>query len=373
VCQDDFGKSVRKGEAKVAVWVSQAPGRLCLFGEHQDYLGLPVIATAISLFIRMRAEKRSDKLVVVNMPDISETETIDLSTPIVYERPRQYLRSGLKVVRDLGYDLPYGLTVTVHGDIPINAGTASSSAFVIAWLKLLLTICQANEANEPETLARLGHKAEVLEFGEPGGMMDHFAASFGGTIFVDTRPPFKAEPLPVQLDGFVLGDTLERKETLEVLRQAKEQALEAFRQIQAKHPDFNIHTTPTETALAYANELPEPLRSKAIAHIHDRDLCREAYGMLSRGEVDAEKLGAMLTEHHQWLRVLGVSTPKLDALVDAALNAGALGAKLNGSGGGGCMFAYAPGKQSEVAEAIERAGGKAFIVSVAQGAQCQIS
>jgi galactokinase len=79
----------------------------------------------------------------------------------------------------------------------------------------------------------------------------------------------------------------------------------------------------------------------------------------------------MLTEHHRWLKVLGVSTPKLDRLVEAALEAGALGAKLNGSGGGGCMFAYAPGKQQRVAEAIERFGGKAFIVSVAQGAQAQ--
>ncbi len=356
----------------MARWVVQAPGRLCLFGEHQDYLGLPVIATAINLFIRMEAEQRSDRLVIVNMPDIGESEMINLDAPIFYERPRQYLRSGLKVLRDLGYHLPHGLTVTVRGDIPINAGTASSSAFVIAWLKLLLTICQAHEGNNPETLARLGHKAEVVEFGEPGGMMDHFAASFGGTIFVDTRPPFRAERLPVQLDGFVLGDTLERKETLEVLRQTKEQAIEAFKQIQSNHPDFDIHTTPTETAMAYANKLPEPLRSKAVAHIHNRDLFREAREMLSRGEVKPERLGEMLTEHHSWLRVLAVSTMKLDALVEAALEAGALGAKLNGSGGGGCMFAYAPGKQMEVAEAIERVGGKAFIVSVSNGAQAQI-
>jgi galactokinase len=365
------GESAKEGGMEMAKWFVQAPGRLCLFGEHQDYLGLPVIATAISLFIKMEAEKRDDKLVVVKMPDIGETETIDLNAPIVYERPRQYLRSGLKVIRDLGYDLPHGLTVTVRGDIPINAGTASSSAFVIAWLKLLLEVCQAPEANDPETLARLGHKAEVLEFCEPGGMMDHFAAAMGGTIFVDTRPPFRAEKLPVQLDGFVLGDTLERKETLEVLRQAKEQALEAFRQIKLRHPEFDIHTTPTDIALNYAEELPEPLRSKAIAHIHDRDLCREAYAMLSRGEVEQQRLGSMLTEHHRWLKVLGVSTPKLDRLVEAALEAGALGAKLNGSGGGGCMFAYAPSKQQRVAEAIERFGGKSFVVSVAQGAQAQ--
>ncbi len=352
----------------MARWFVKAPGRLCLFGEHQDYLGLPVIAAAINLFISMEAEPSDERHILVHMPDIGQTERLDLDAPIVYEHPRQYLRSGLKVLRDLGYNLPHGLTVKVRGEIPINAGTASSSAFVIAWLKLLLTVCQAHQADDPETLARLGHKAEVLEFGEPGGMMDHFAASLGGLIFVDTRHPFSAERLTAQLDGFVLGDTLERKQTLEVLRQAKEQALEAFRQIQKLHPDFDLHETETEKALAYAKNLEEPLRTKAIAHIHDRDLCREAYGMLSLGQVNAERLGRMLTEHHRWLKALGVSTPKLDALVDAALQAGALGAKLNGSGGGGCFFAYAPGKQKEVAEAIERAGGKAFVVEVAKGA-----
>ncbi len=357
-----------KGGSAVKRWQVKAPGRLCLFGEHQDYLGLPVIATAVDRFITMTAEPRSDQRVVVQMPDIGETEEIDLTNPIVYERPRQYLRSGLKVLQDVGYKLPHGLTVTVRGDIPINAGTASSSAFVIAWLKLLLTICQAPEGDDPEALARLGHRAEVLEFGEPGGMMDHFAAAFGGTIFVDTIPPFRCEPLPIVLEGFVLGDTLERKQTLEVLRQAKEQAIEAFNRIRERHPDFDPLTTPTEQALAYAHELPELLRSKAVAHIHDRDLCQEAYRMLKRGVVNPERLGEMLTEHHQWLRVLGVSTAKLDALVQAALEAGALGAKLNGSGGGGCMFAFAPNKQQEVAAAIEKAGGRAFILRPASGA-----
>lgn len=353
-------------------WQVRAPGRLCLFGEHQDYLGLPVIAIAINLFIQMDATERDDRLLLVQMPDIGETERIDLDRPIVYERPRQYLRSGVKVLRDLGYDLPHGLTVTVRGDIPINAGTASSSAFVVAWLKLLLTVCDAPEGDDPETLARLAHKAEVMEFGEPGGMMDHFAAAFGRALFVDTRPPFRCEPLPIALNGFVLGDTLERKQTLMVLRQAKEQALEAFRQIKMRHSDFDLHTTPTDQALAYAEGLPEPLKSKAVAHIHNRDLCWQAYEMLKQGREEAERLGAMLTEHHRWLQVLGVSTPKLDAFVDAALQAGALGAKLNGSGGGGCMFAFAPNRQKEVAEAIERLGGKAFLVAMAEGAKAMM-
>ena len=76
----------------------------------------------------------------------------------------------------------------------------------------------------------------------------------------------------------------------------------------------------------------------------------------------------MLYQHQVQLRDgVGVSHPRLDDLIDAAMSAGALGGKLNGSGCGGAMFAYAPGRQQEVKEAIDRAGGKGFIISLRGG------
>lgn len=54
-------------------------------------------------------------------------------------------------------------------------------------------------------------------------------------------------------------------------------------------------------------------------------------------------------------------------MLDAALMTGALGGKINGSGGGGCMFAYAPAQPEAVAEAIERVGGRAYVVTVDRG------
>ncbi|MCS7224813.1 MAG: GHMP kinase [Armatimonadetes bacterium] len=353
----------------MARWISQAPGRICLFGEHQDYLGLPVIAAAIDLHIRMEASARSDRRVFVTMPDIGEEEVIDLDQPIIYDRPRQYLRSGLKVIQDQGFVLPHGLNVTVRGDIPINAGTSSSSAFVIAWLKLLLKVCQAPLCDDAELVARLGHRAEVVEFGEPGGMMDHFASAYGGLIFVDTRPPFQAQRLPCPFERFVLVDSLERKQTLEVLRSAKELALASFEEMKKRHPTFDVHKTLTEEALAVASQLPEPLSNKAEAQIRNRNLCREAYHILSGKNPDLKRIGRMLTEHHRWLTVLGVSTPRLNRLVEVCLAAGALGAKLNGSGGGGCLFALAPGREEQVAAAAEREGARSYIVRIASGAE----
>ncbi len=353
-------------------WVSRAPGRICLFGEHQDYLGLPVIAVAINLHILMEATPRRDRLVRVVLPDVGEEEIIDPREPIRYDKPRQYLRSGLKVVQELGCKLPCGLDVTVRGTIPINAGTSSSSAFVIAWIKLLLKTVNSELESDEEWVARLGHRAEVVEFGEPGGMMDHFASAFGGMVFVDTRPPFRAERMKYPFDRFVLVDSLERKETLAVLRQARDLALQAFAEMRKRDPSFDPHRTDTAQALSLAGQLPPPLREKAEAQMHNRDLCRQAYAMFRSGGVDMKIIGQMLTEHHRWLRVLGVSTPRLDRLVDVCLGAGALGAKLNGSGGGGCLFALAPGEEERVAVAAERDGAKAYIVSVDEGARAVV-
>ena len=62
-------------------------------------------------------------------------------------------------------------------------------------------------------------------------------------------------------------------------------------------------------------------------------------------------------------------TERIDSLVSAALEAGALGCKINGSGGGGCMFAYGEGGHGAVAEAVERAGGTAMRVRIDRGVE----
>ena len=97
--------------------------------------------------------------------------------------------------------------------------------------------------------------------------------------------------------------------------------------------------------------------------IHNRNLLQQALNELEKHTPDHEKIGRFLSDHHRVLReVLQVSTPKVEAMLEAALDAGALGGKINGSGGGGCMFAYSPENAEEVVLAIERSGGKAYII-----------
>jgi galactokinase len=104
------------------------------------------------------------------------------------------------------------------------------------------------------------------------------------------------------------------------------------------------------------------------ATLRNRDITSEARLVLKGAELDHRKVGTLLTEHQGILRdVLEISTPKIDRMIDAAIQAGAYGGKINGSGGGGCMFVYAPEEPERVAEAIESAGGKAFVVTVDEG------
>jgi galactokinase len=60
-------------------------------------------------------------------------------------------------------------------------------------------------------------------------------------------------------------------------------------------------------------------------------------------------------------------------MIQAGLDAGALGGKINGSGGGGCMFVYAPENPEKVAKAIEQQGGKAYIITVDEGSRLENS
>jgi len=78
-------------------------------------------------------------------------------------------------------------------------------------------------------------------------------------------------------------------------------------------------------------------------------------------ENDLETLGELMNINHALLYGVGVSDESLEWLINAARKAGALGAKLTGAGGGGCMIALTKNERLQhVSEAIQRAGGRPF-------------
>ncbi|MEW6512143.1 MAG: galactokinase family protein [Bacteroidota bacterium] len=349
-------------------FVASSPGRICLFGEHQDYLGLPVVPCAISLRVKIRARRRNDLKIHVSLPDIGQEEHFGLRARIPYRKERDYFRSGVNVMRRAGFRFSRGLDCTVHGTIPINTGTASSSALVVSWIALLAFVSDVHRQLSPGECARFAHEAEVLEFREPGGMMDHLAAAFGGVLTVDFTGGVSVRQQRTDLGAFVLGDSGEPKDTKGILSRVKEGVLEILRTLTKENAGFSLSAVTGEEVEQRGSLLPPGERALLAGTVRNRDITREASALLDATELDRRRLGELLNEHQAVLRdVLKISTPKIDGMIEAARHAGAYGAKINGSGGGGCMFAYAPELPERVAEAIASAGGKPYIVSVGDG------
>jgi galactokinase len=164
----------------------------------------------------------------------------------------------------------------------------------------------------------------------------------------------------------VLGHSLEPKATIETLARVRSEVADGVRLVKTKMPSFDLAKTALDDVVPLLNGLSPTVARRLRANLINRELTAQALAALD--ENDLSKLGRLLLAHHEQLRDgLDLSTPKIERMLNAALDAGAIGGKINGSGGGGCMFAYAPGSEEAVAEAIRGAGGVPYIVSVAEG------
>jgi len=98
-----------------------APGRICLFGEHQDYLKLPAITAAINLRVTLSGHSRNDRMIHLNLPDIGSAEKFGLpkdGAETTYAGERDYFKSVLNVVQRAGIKIENGCECTVRGKIP---------------------------------------------------------------------------------------------------------------------------------------------------------------------------------------------------------------------------------------------------------------
>ncbi|MFQ6083830.1 MAG: mevalonate kinase [Candidatus Aminicenantia bacterium] len=345
-----------------------APGRICLFGEHQDYFGLPIIAAAINLRISISGKKRKDKFFKIEMPDIQEKDTFLIGKELAYLKERDYLRSALNVLQRKGVNFKNGWGCLIKGNIPINSGTSSSSALVVAWIKFLLNTANYSWAKDPSKIAELAYLAEVAEFKEPGGKMDHYTSALGGILYIQFNEKIKVESLRNPLGKFVLGDSLEKKDTKGILSRIKKGVLQGVNSVSQKTKGFNLKSSLIEEIEQEIEKLSLKNKKLLLGTLFTRDLTQQAKKLFMAEKFDHQTFGLLLNEHQIILRdYLEISTPKINRMIEASLEAGALGAKINGSGGGGCIFAYAPERFDQVAEAIKKEGGKPYLVKIDEG------
>lgn len=347
------------------------PSRLCLFGEHLDYLGLEVVAMAIDLRFYARVRRRQDGLLRVmirdsKLRDLGNTQIryveklVDINQELVYTKSRDYFKSSLRTLRRYGVDIQSGFDVVMDSHIPIGKGMCSSTTMIMTLLKALLECTQAPGRDEPDVLAELGFQAEVEEFGEPGGRMDHYTSAYGGLVHLDFKDGMTvARRLEKKIPGsFLLFDSLSNKDTISVLASAKTPVLEGLAQLKPYGICGIRDLTARPGYMRHLEALDELHGQKVRAAVDNYAILREALTLLDEATWQPWAFGRLLNRHHANLRDgLGISTPVIEKILSTAMAHGAYGGKINGSGGGGCCFVYCDtDKTGEILEAVRELG-----------------
>ena len=339
------------------------PSRICLFGEHQDYLGLPVATTSISLRSIISGKKREDKQVIINLPNIKKKEMFYIDQ-LDYQNSRDYFKSGIKVCKESGMIFTKGFECTIRSNIPIQAGLSSSSSIVVGWINFLSFVSDTKRLMSAQTIADLAFKAEVLEFDEPGGMMDQNAVSFGNTLLIE---PLKKNltKLDIDLGNIIIGNSKETKDTLGIIHNCKDKRMQILSKLKKYEPNFDLHQSVLKNDYNFLNSNELELMN---ATVENRDVSIAGIAELSKKDFSIEKIGQLLLKHHEILsKKLNVSTTQIDRMIEASMDAGAYGAKITGSGGGGCMFALTPEDPNPICEAIRNVGGDVYLVKTDLG------
>lgn len=289
----------------------RAGGKVILLGEHAVVYGSPAIALGLTLGAEARAHEAS-----VSTLELGGAE--HLPGP---ESPADEADAA-RAFRALLSALGAGATgARAKLSIPAGAGLGASAALGVALARAVAALWCAHGV-EHGAIARAALAWENVFHGNASGL-DTAAAEHGGCLwFTRARGPSaltSAAPLQLLVALVEPGaSTRTMVEKVATLRRAEPVRVE--------------HCT------------------SAIAELVER--AREAILLGRLGD-----LGASMNENHELLRALGVSTPGLDRARGVALEAGALGSKLTGAGGGGCVIALVEdGSAAAVRTAWERLG-----------------
>lgn len=294
---------------------SSAPGKLMLYGEHAVVYGYPCIVTAVDTRIHVTVESASTD--GIEAPQVGDTRFLEAAVALFRER----------------YGVSSPVMVRTWSEFSHTFGFGSSSAVTVAVLHALMTLFQLSYTKEE--LFRLAYDT-ILAVQGLGSGFDVAAAVYGGTIRFQNG---QTQILPLHSLPLIVGYTGIKADTATLVNQVR---------------NLKDHDNHIDSLFERIGKLVEG----ANEYLSDDDLYHA---------------GELMSENHELLKDLGVSIPKLDQMVSAAIKGGAYGAKLSGAGGGDCMIALAgESKRESVIESIINAGGEIIHVTPhAEGVRTQ--
>ena len=297
-----------------------APGKIILFGEHAVVYGKPAIAIPVSGMRASAWSETGENGLTINALDIGKKFNLK-------SEKNQFSVLAQSVLARTNQNEP-NLTINLSSRLPQGSGMGSSAATSTAVCRALSGHLGVNLAENE--ISELVFDAEKVVHGTPSGIDNTVVAYEMPVYFVKGKKPVTFEP--GKKFFLVIGDTgieASTKETVSNVRKSWK-----------KEPRLMN---------GYFDEIKRITEN----------------GKMAIEDGNAEIVGEMMDENHELLNSIGVGHKELEKLIDIAKDAGALGAKLTGGGGGGNMVALAEGKSSQkkIHRAITEAGYRAYQTS----------
>jgi mevalonate kinase len=289
----------------VSTFSGKAFGKVILLGEHAVVYGEPALASALAAGC------------VVEVKDSPGMPHLLLDTQVLDVRDAENgVCKAVRIAQEAA-GLQNALDVTIRFDVPVGAGLGSSAAMSVALPRAMFA--RAAKTLSDATLKDLSHQIERVFHGNPSGLDALLAMSGETGLFTKKGGLVPMSPKePVRL---IIADTGVPRST----------------------------QTQVSNVAARRERLGKPIE-KTIEAIGE--IARQGADALQKG--DLARLGELMNANQGLLSAVSVSCGEIEHLVHVARAAGAIGAKLTGAGGGGCVIALAPGKEAEVVALLKQ-------------------
>ena len=314
-------------------FTASAPGKIILFGEHAVVYGQPAIAVPVT---QVRATATVTPNIGGKSGDVKIiAPEIKLESNLAALPPGNPIGSAVnQVLTNLKVDRIPACTLKVTSTIPVAAGLGSGAAVSVAIIRSLAGFLGRQLPNE--TVSALAYEVEKIHHGTPSGI-DNTVATYGKAVWFRRggRKPWEFLS-PTDGLSLVVGSS-------EVPSLTRKQVNKVARYRVANPAKFQTECREAE------------------------EVANDARTAMESGDLSG--LGRLIDRSQGLLHTIGVSCKVLDEMVTVCRNHGALGAKLRGAGGGGCMLALAAGEPEgeRLAAVLQKMGYPAFCVRAGAG------
>jgi galactokinase len=364
----------RFGAPPAGVWV--APGRVNLIGEHTDYNDGYVLPFALPQVTAVAA---------LSNPSVGPEWTVcsqvfgdcaefgpDRLEPGKVDGWAAYVAGVAWALREAGHPVAPARLV-IASDVPVGSGLSSSAALECA---VMGALCDLNDLEMPDrSKVRLAQHAENDYVGAPTGIMDQSASVLsrtGHALFLDCRS-LEVEHIPFDVAAAGLAvlviNTNAPHRHVDGEYAARRAACETAARI------LGVRALRDADLASLARLDDDVLRRRARHVVTENQRVLDTVHLLRSGDIRG--IGALMTASHASMRDdFEITVPEVDTAVEAALVAGAYGARMTGGGFGGCVLALVEADRADaVASAVASAFGSAdftapesFVVTPNEGA-----